>query len=225
MASLPQAASNFDKTYNSFSGVDIKAVLGSSLIGEIQAISYSITREKAPIYTMGHPDPRAFSRGKRGIAGTLIFVMFDKHPILHELAGIAGRNSVKFSADKDEYMPTWAKDRTVVVGPDQIDMNGDYASEPVGRHNRAIRTDQMLAKPWYVDQILPFDITMAAANEYGALSVMRIIGCELLNEGYGVSVDDIVSEQQFTFIARSVLPWVSIEPDFSQDNTGSSSLK
>jgi len=47
----PQA-SLYSKSYNSFSGVDIKAVFGSRVIGELQGISYSVSREKAPIYTM-----------------------------------------------------------------------------------------------------------------------------------------------------------------------------
>ena len=68
--------------FNSFSGVDIKAVFGSTVIGELQAISYSISREKAPLYTMGSADCRSYSRGKRGIAGTLIFLMFDRHAFL-----------------------------------------------------------------------------------------------------------------------------------------------
>ncbi len=37
-----------------------------------QAINYSVTREKAPIYTMGSADCRSYSRNKRGIAGGLI---------------------------------------------------------------------------------------------------------------------------------------------------------
>lgn len=59
----------FDKTYTSFSGADIKATFGNKVIGELQSITYSVTREKSPIFTMGSPDPRSFSRGKRGIAG------------------------------------------------------------------------------------------------------------------------------------------------------------
>ena len=50
--------------YNSFSGIDIKGVFANQVIAELQAISYSITREKAPLYTMGSADPRSFSRGK-----------------------------------------------------------------------------------------------------------------------------------------------------------------
>ena len=51
-----------------------------------------------------------------------------------------------------------------------------------------------LATPWCSDQILPFDITLAAQNEYGAQAGARILGVEILNEGTGVSIDDTVTE-------------------------------
>lgn len=46
-----------------------------------------------------------------------------------------------------------------------------------------------LATPWYSDQILPFDITLAASNEDGAMAGAKILFVEILNEGTGVSVD------------------------------------
>ena len=45
-------ASNYTRTYTSFSGCDIIAAFGNSVIGELQAITYSIQREKAPILYM-----------------------------------------------------------------------------------------------------------------------------------------------------------------------------
>jgi hypothetical protein len=60
------------------------------------------------------------------------------------------------------------------------------------------------ALPWYSDQVLPFDITVAAANEYGAAASAKLYGVEILNEGFGSSVDDSVLEMQATFVARSV---------------------
>lgn len=53
-----------------------------------------------------------------------------------------------------------------------------------------------LATPWYSDQILPFDITLAGSNEYGAQAASKIFGVEILNEGSGISIDDAVSEMQ-----------------------------
>ena len=66
------------------------------------------------------------------------------------------------------------------------------------------------ARPWYADQILPFDIVLTASNEYGMLAMMKVLGVELLNNGYGVSIDDIVSEHSYTYIAASIIPWTSL---------------
>jgi hypothetical protein len=79
----------------------------------------------------------------------------------------------------------------------------------------ASTNDQTAQLPWYVDQIPPFDITLVGSNEYGVSTAMAIIGVELVNEGYGISIDDLVSEQQYTFIAREIVPWkvVNQNPD------------
>ena len=74
--------SESSRSYNSFSGSDIRACVGQYQFAELQAVSYSVQREKAPIYTMGSPDARCFSRNKRGIAGTLVWVNFDRHGLL-----------------------------------------------------------------------------------------------------------------------------------------------
>lgn len=52
------------------------------------------------------------------------------------------------------------------------------------------------ALPWYSDQALPFEITVAAANEYGAAASCKLFGVEILNEGWGMSIDDSVNEMQ-----------------------------
>jgi len=70
------------QTYNSFSGVDMIVTFGNVTVGEVQGVSYTVTREKAPLYTMGSANPRSFSRGKRGIAGSLIFLVFDRSALL-----------------------------------------------------------------------------------------------------------------------------------------------
>lgn len=59
----------YTRTFTSFSGSDMVATFNGRVIGELQAVSYSVQREVAPVYTMGSPDARSFSRGKRGISG------------------------------------------------------------------------------------------------------------------------------------------------------------
>ena len=58
----------------------------------------------------------------------------------------------------------------------------------------------------YADQILPFDITIAGANEYGAAASAKLFGVEILNESFGTSIDDTVIEQQATFVAQNIAP-------------------
>lgn len=204
------SSSKVSKGYNSFSGVDIKAVFGNAVLAELQAISYSIKREKAPLYTMGSADPRSFSRGKRGIAGTLIFIVFDRHALISTF-GAGSASPLLFLSDKDDMRP----EASLVAGQGSAQVEGGLADtlavgNPVQEQEQSLQTiysDQEVAAPWFTDQIPPFDITLAAANEYGSLAVMRIFGVEILDEGYGVSIDDIVSEQQMTYVARTLVGW------------------
>ena len=69
------------------------------------------------------------------------------------------------------------------------------------------------AKPRYADEILPFDITISLANEYGNKAVTVIYGVEILNEGIGFSVDAPTSERAYTFVARSVDTMKPIDED------------
>lgn len=187
-----------NQTFNSFSGVDITPVFQGKPIGEIQAISYSINREKAPVYTMGSANPRSFARGKRGIAGSLIFIVFDRHALLDEM-------NARFSADKDE--------KGLVPDP-------NLSALPVETAETEETFGQEATAPWYADQIPPFDVVLVAANEYGASAKMAIYGVEILNENSGVSIDDIVTEQQYTYIARNITPWRVDEEGSLKDQVG-----
>jgi hypothetical protein len=181
--------SQYTRTYTSFSGVDIIAYFDNERIGEIQGISYSITREKAPIYTMGSADPRSFSRGKRGIAGSMIFILFDRHA-LHRIM-----NKSLYVGHTDENIIRRRVNGLPPAPVDQVD------NTVVAR----------LTTPIYADQVPPFDVTLTGANEVGQVMTMGIMGAEILNEGSGISVDDIVNEMAFTYVAREVTGWRPIE--------------
>jgi len=217
MPTNPAQVSSFTRGYNSFSGVDIKATIGGRVIATLQGVSYQVSREKAPIYTMGSADPRAFARGKRAIAGSLIFIQFDTEPLMYELANTADETKqLYFLSDIDDLRPEYdAKAGEIipvagstVSSPGGVNTPGTAAQDQESQVTSA-GSDQRKAIPWYPDQIPPFDIVLTAANEYGALAIMKILGCELMNSGYGVSIDDIVSEHSYTYIAHGMLPWAS----------------
>jgi len=184
--------SQVTRTYTTFTGADLKAVFHNILIGELVGLSYTVTREIAPIYTTGSPDPRSFSKGKRGIAGTLVFQKFDRH-------------ALRDLMDKSVYVAK--NDDIQSIGHRPIDEISGIANDE--------RLGVRLATPIYVDQIPPFDITITYANETGQLAMERLMGVQILNEGNGISIDDLTNETNCTFVCRhvtSMIPRPMISP-------------
>ena len=129
-------------------------------------------------------------------------------------SGMAGAT---FLADADEIRPQYqnGEDASAVfasslsrdLGPSigsTIDQMDAQTVTSVGRTSEEVA-------PWYSDQVLPFDVTLAGANEYGAMACAKIFGMEILNEGSGVSIDDAVTEMQATFVARAVEPMTAVQ--------------
>lgn len=50
---MSNMAEQYTKTYTTFGGSDITATFNGKVIGELQAITYSITREKSPVSKNG----------------------------------------------------------------------------------------------------------------------------------------------------------------------------
>lgn len=192
-------ASDYTKTYTTFSGCDIVCTFGNQVIGELQAVSYSVSREKAPVYTMGSAEPRSFSRGKRGIAGTLVFTVFDRDALIEALKSQENYNTVKRIGAASELGNTSTDPMTIDTW-DQI-MTG--ALNGVSREEMP-NTLLQEGEPHYADEIPPFDVTISFQNEYGQKAVLVIYGVEILNEGTGFSIDSVTTEKACTFVARKV---------------------
>lgn len=194
----------YTKTYSTFSGCDIVATFNGKVIGELQAITYSVSREKAPIYTMGSAEPRSFSRGKRGIAGTLVFTVFDRDALLYEFK--EKNNADTTGIQKFKSNVTESGDVNFISVQDWDAQMSDYAGvgTQTGQNIGSTSTLTDKYKALYADELLPFDITISFANEYGQRAVMVIYGVELLNEGSGYSIDAVTSERAYTFVARKI---------------------
>ena len=200
--------SQFTRSYNAFSGVDILVTFAGVHVGEVQGISFTVTREKAPNYTMGSADPRSFSRGKRGIAGSLIFLTFDREALidsvrhLPEMRYLAKADDLRYHQQTNAVPPvkgpTPVKKFSVVGGVDTAP-GTDTLNFP--------QIDYVLAEPMYLDQLPPFNIVLSAFNEYGHTMRMMIHGVEILNSGSGTSVDDITIDTTATFVATSITRW------------------
>jgi hypothetical protein len=152
-----------------------------------QVTSYSITREKGS--DLHSQFCRcAYSRNKRGIAGSLIWINFDRHALLSLIQQAAGT----FLADADEIRPQFSdvsNGSAVFQSTIERDLGpsiGSTINQLDLQSITSIGATNQIAAPWYSDQVLPFDITLAGANEYGAMCSAKIFGVEILNEGSGV---------------------------------------
>jgi hypothetical protein len=206
----------YTRTFSSFAGADIVATFNGRLIGELQAITYSVVREVAPIYTMGSPDPRAYSRNKRGISGSMIFTMFDRDALMEEM-----KKSYEGAPDLMTFQQyQWnvgAAENQILSGLQAAKSTGGYGIETWDEQMTklgygAVQGQQGFSAdgltgfyvPEYADQLMPFNIAITGANEFGQRMGMELYGIQILNSGSGFSVDDVVAATAYTFVARKI---------------------
>lgn len=200
--------SQFTKTFTTFSGADIVCTFDGTVIGEIQAISVTVTREKTFVYTMGSPDPRSITRGKRAIGGSLVFVVFDREALVSTLKTTkGGKNNAFFRG------PAPAFEGENALGNATRNTDGTAFSSDTFK-----TSTQEAARMNFADQILPFDIVVTYANEYGNKARLVLYGVEILSDGMGVSVDDLVVERQYSYIALSMKNLENIGTQGSSDS-------
>lgn len=195
----------FSASYNSFSGCDIQATLAGMRIGELQGISFTVTREKVPIFVMGRKDPVGYSRCKRGIAGSMVFAVLDRSALLEAVR--TGRSGVGefvvLPTDEMQYQ-AYRQGRQPIPGEAGLSIAGGTTGLPT-EDPRNLTYQEVL--PFYLDQIPPFNIVLNAVNEYGYAMVMTIHNVEILNHGSGISIDDPMIDESMTWVATNITPW------------------
>lgn len=149
---------------------------------------------------MGSADPRSFSRGKRGIAGSLVFTVFDREVF----------SSFAKEADDKDFTQFWTNKGNIGKATETDNI---WSTNQFYNMSTDAWEDLLEEKPEeafqktdyrYTDEIMPFDVTITMHNEYGQSASMSILGVEILNEGSGFGIDDITTSKACTFIARKI---------------------
>lgn len=229
-----------DRQYKAFSGANIFAHIGHRRVGTLQAMTVSITREVAALYSFSDANPKAFVKGKRGIAGTLVFTQFDREPLLMDvfegyfnstLRNTANMVGSRFAGNLEadaplagnlyktrnfgdagtltSTMPTWQQGNTVAS-----DIQKELKSVYDMVANQRLR---------YPDQIQMFDITLTMVDDAGNAAFCVVGGIQIVNAGFGYSIDDLVSDVAYTYVARSVTPLTPIGPNSGSNQVWDSS--
>lgn len=227
------------ETYSAISGADIHAVFGNFKFGSIQMIRYATQREKAFIYTMGSPTPRATARGKRSVSGAFVFTMIDREGLVKSMhnAGdnrqifLSNDESANFANAQNEATPNIDAKSNIAQAFNGGGTFGNTGLTGTG-FNPYVETSIFkstnfgkASNAFLSDQLLPFDITVVGVPEYGAQYAKRLIihGVEIMTEASGSSIDDLVLEKQQAFIARGISDWTPLDTLNGETGTGSSS--
>ena len=190
-----------------FSGSDVVVIFGNEYVGECMSFTLGINREAGPLYVMGKKSPIAIPKGKRGIGGSFVLAQLGYDALLQYVSSII-TNPAKSQV--------WVRKDEVA-----IQMNGVGRDSAATPNTSAVSTnvastiataktnlwDNVLADGGagigYADQIPPFNITLVGINEQGDQMGMRVYGVTILNDGFGVSIDDLNIEKRYTFVATA----------------------
>lgn len=130
----------------------------------------------------------------------MIFIVFDRDALLETLLmNLRDRN--RSTTDQTGALEIFNPAAEVGQNPPVYGIR-DWNRVMSESSNRHVALDHNTIK--YLDQFPPFNITISMANEYGHSSTMRIYGVQIINEGSGMSIDDIVIEKACSFIARGI---------------------
>ena len=71
-----------------------------------------------------------------------------------------------------------------------------------------VEGDKYDTEPFFIqDRLPPFNILIQGSNEGGHIIEGALFGVELLASGLTLSIDDLFTEQQYTYVARWMLPF------------------
>ena len=158
-------------------------------LSQMATISISIHEAKSPVRRLGERAAHGYTRGIRTIAGTIVFLIIEDHPL-------------RMLAAKDP----------ANIYPELIGWSRDLQIKGVGSGGGSeIRFDNKIST-----LISPLNImlryqTELAVNGNGvAGGSMMLEGVEFVNEGIVTSVNDMVTEVVCQFVAQDIKPFTDL---------------
>ena len=163
-----------------------------SRLSSVHTISVSVHESKGQARALGHRGIKGLARGVRTIAGSLIVTVINDHP-LRELID-------QYNALGSKPQLGWSVDRHQ-VGIGTLQNAYDYTNR------LAVLLPPFNLAVQYVSELSqPADLG-TYSGETPDLAGWRLQGVEFLDEGQVTSVNDIVTEMTFSFIACDFNPW------------------
>lgn len=141
----------------------------------IQTFSFQVHTDIQPVRSLKFKYPKGYSVGQRLIAGSIICTVLEEHPFQE----IMEFNSILnyLLATSDEQFET----RSVLSTFFGVDESSSV-----------------------VDEIPPMNVVITGSNEQGDIIDSTIYGLKLINDGSVISIQDMITEQTFSFVAQDI---------------------
>lgn len=230
--------------YKSLSGAEIHAVFGNIKFGELQMIKYAISRSVAPVYTMGSPNPRSYASGPRSITGALIFSHLSTGGLVKAMAESGQKVFLSHDEQANYHLGSSTRRLTDVqkqvlrsggtignigyVGEGGLTAINQGSFDPFTEGNSVFDEANYgsCVSPVLADQLPPFDITLVGIPEgancsqaggvKASMQSLVIRGVKIVTQASGTSIQDLVIEQQMSFIAMSIDDWKNPDPRYNK---------
>jgi len=214
---------------STISGSDVYLVVGGEILGTAMSMTINVSRMKKPVFAFGTVDPLAFGRGVRLITGQFDAVNL-KESVVNKLLGSA-QTGIQESMYFHKINPASTVNNQT---GSELGFDGDpvidYENEtienasfvfPMGINKyEAIGEAEIIStslpyykytlKPIHLDEILPVDLVVIGGNEWGKLSIMKLLQLEFTDVSWGLTIDDVAAAERISFVARSLQPWKEI---------------
>ena len=157
-------------------------------LSQMATISISIHEAKSPVRRLGERAAHGYTRGIRTIAGTMVFLIIEDHPL-------------RMLAAKDP----------ANLYPELIGWSRDLETKGIGSGYGEIRFDNKIStliSPLNI--MLRYQTELAAGNDKSAGGSMMLEGVEFVNEGIVTSVNDMVTEVVCQFVAQDIRPFTDL---------------
>mgnify|MGYP001211440724 CR=1 FL=1 len=171
-------------------------------LSSMATISVSIHEAKSPVRRLGERGVNGYTRGIRTIAGTIVFLVIEDHP----LRALAVKDPANLYSD----LIGWSRDTTTKGVGSAESMNKDISfdnkiSTLISPLNIMLRYQTEVAI--YKDEI--------TGGVPGASMIIE--GVEFVNEGIVTSVNDMVTEVVCQFVAQDIRPFTSTDAFTTED--------
>lgn len=221
---------------STFSGADYTVYFNDRRVANLEALTWSSSRESIANFGLGDPNAHSVTKGKRIIVGSMTMTVWARHALLGEVFNAFGRRA----GDRDFTLadilrqdspaaqilsPDYQRLTTSTTGAGSRSVPKPRAGDDLGINSsvsrglsfadfQTIRREQVeravnftySQRLKWADQLPPFDITLVGANEQGDVTQMSLLQIHITQETGGASINDLGNSTAFSFIALNWEP-------------------